>query len=358
MPEKGSEGKRLEVIIPWATIFKIFAACALGYALIQLRVFLGLFLLALLIGITLYPIVRWTADHRWPKWTGVLLSAVILLVFVGAFFAVLIPAITTQGRTVIKNLPALQEKLLNLLPQSGMARDAVNRILNSASFSNPEPLFKHFMSWGGIALKSVVEVGLMLIMAVYLVVDGPRVFEWLLAYLPHDERKKVHAAGQEMASVVYSYMAGQLITSVVCAVYSFVGLTLMHVPQALLLAVLAGICDILPIIGFFIAVIPAMLLAVTVSPGTALMVLALYVAYHWIENYFIVPKVYGNKLRLSTLTVLVSVVAAGLVAGVIGAIAILPIVASYPIVERIWLKPRLAPGTVARHKEIDEHPPE
>jgi len=358
MPEKGPEGKRLELIIPWATIFKIFAACALGYALIQLRIFLGLFLLALLIGITLYPIVRWTGRHRWPKWTGVLFSAMVLLLVVGAFFAVLIPAITTEGRTVIKNLPALREKVLSLLPQSGIARDAVNRILSSASFSNPEPILKQFMAWGGIALKSLVEVGLMLIMAIYLVVDGPRVFEWLLAYLPDGERKKVQAAGREMASVVYSYMAGQLITSVACAVYSFVGLAVLRVPDALLLAVLAGICDILPIIGFFIAVIPAMLLALTVSPGTALMVLALYAAYHWIENYFIVPKVYGNKLRLSTLTVLISVVAAGLVAGVIGAIAILPIVASYPIVERIWLKPRLAPNTVTRHKEIDENPPE
>jgi len=165
-------------------------------------------------------------------------------------------------------------------------------------------------------------------------------------------------AGQDFVSVVYSYMAGQLITSVICAVYSFISLTVLRVPDALLLAALAGICDVLPIIGFFISVVPALMLALTVSPTTALGVLLLYVAYHGIENYFIVPKVYGNKLRLSTLTVLISVVAAGLLAGVIGAIAILPLVASYPIVERIWLQRRLEPDTVDKHKQIDEHPPE
>jgi len=128
-------------------------------------------------------------------------------------------------------------------------------------------------------------------------------------------------------------------------------------PDALLLAVLAGIFDILPIVGFFLSVIPAMLLALTVSPTAALLVGVLYVLYHWLETYFIVPKVYGNKLRLSTLTVLVSCMAAGLVAGVVGVIAVLPIIASYPIIEKIWLRPHLEPDTVTKHLQIDENPP-
>ena len=84
----------------------------------------------------------------------------------------------------------------------------------------------------------------------------------------------------------------------------------------------------------------------------------LYVAYHIIENYFIVPKVYGDRLRLSTLTVLVCCLAAGLLAGIVGVILVLPIVASYPILERIWLQPYLQGGTVEKHEklEAEEHP--
>ena len=67
----------------------------------------------------------------------------------------------------------------------------------------------------------------------------------------------------------------------------------------------------------------------------------------------------GNRLRLSTLTVLVSCMAAALVAGVVGAIVILPVVASYPIIERIWLKRQFEADTVTKHAQIDaeEHPP-
>jgi predicted PurR-regulated permease PerM len=92
--------------------------------------------------------------------------------------------------------------------------------------------------------------------------------------------------------------------------------------------------------------------------STAVLVFVLYGAYHLVETYFIVPKVYGDRLRLSTLTVLVSCMAAGLVAGVVGAIAILPIVASYPIIERIWLRRHLEADTVIKHDQIDaeEHP--
>jgi predicted PurR-regulated permease PerM len=199
---------------------------------------------------------------------------------------------------------------------------------------------------------------IVLVVAVYLVADGERVYRWLLAFFPEKHRKKAATASVEIAEVVSSYMIGQLITSLLCGTYAFIILQLLHVPNAALLAVIAGVFDILPLIGFFLSIIPAMIVALSVSPVTALLVFVLYGAYHLVENYFIVPKVYGNRLRLSTLTVLVSCMAAGLLAGVIGAIAILPIVASYPIIERIWLKRHLEPDTVAKHEQIDaeEHP--
>ena len=63
------------------------------------------------------------------------------------------------------------------------------------------------------------------------------------------------------------------------------------------------------------------------------------------------PKVYGKKLRLSTLAVLVSMMADGMVAGVVGAIAMLPLVAAYPALESLWLAPQLEPKVVRDHQE-------
>jgi predicted PurR-regulated permease PerM len=358
MAEKGLRGRpQTEITIAWATLLKIAAACLLAYLAFRLQLLVGILFIALLIAITLSPIVIWSVRRGWPKWVGVLISSTLMLAFVALFLGVLIPSLTNQGDRLVKNLPILKEHLLHRLPESGPMRDSINKILNSSSFSNPEPLLKQMFAWGKVAVQSLIEFGFVLIIAIYLLVDGERVYKWLLAFLSDVQREKMERAAPEIAQVVFSYMAGQVITSVLCAIYVFALLTILHVPDALLLAVLAGIFDILPIIGFFLSVIPALILALTVSPTAALLVALLYTLYHWVETYFIVPKVYGNRLRLSTLTVLISCMAAGLVAGVVGVIAVLPIVASYPIIEKIWLRPHLEADTVSKHAKIDANPP-
>ncbi|RYZ51644.1 MAG: AI-2E family transporter, partial [Proteobacteria bacterium] len=103
---------------------------------------------------------------------------------------------------------------------------------------------------------------------------------------------------------------------------------------------------------------PAIILGLTISPVTGVLVAGAYILYHAIENYFLIPRIYGNRLRLSDLVVLVSLIAAGTLGGIVGAIMILPLVASYPIVERIWLAEYLGKGVVRRHgHKVDARPP-
>ena len=347
-------GSALELTVSWTTLLKILAAVLFAFTALQLWPLIQLLFLGLLIAVNFLPVLRWTAARGWPQWSGVTIAAVLVIAFLAFFLGVLIPAMSNQATGMIKHLPAFKENFLGKLPGDGTIRDGAARLMAAPSFSDPEPLMKSFLAWGGMALEGLAKFLMVLVVAVYFVADGARVFQWLLAFLPAAHRRKVAVAAPEIADIISSYMAGQIITSLICGVYVFGMLTLLHVPDALLLAVLAGIFDVLPIIGFFLAVLPAAAVALTVAPGTAFLVVALYLAYHLIENYFIVPKVYGHHLRLSTLTVLVSCLAGALLAGVTGALAILPIVASYPIIERIWLRPLLEPGTVEKHEAIDE----
>ena len=352
MPDDRPTGSIVKITVTWGTLFKILAAVLLAFAAFKLWPLVEVLLLGLLIAITFWPLLRWTAARGWPKWSGVLIATLLVSSFVVFFLGVLIPAMGDQAAGVIKNLPEFKVNLLAKLP--GHLRVPVARLMDSPAFSDPAPLMKSFIAWGTIVFEALAKFLVVLAVAVYLVADGARVFQWLLAFFPVAQRRKIKLAAPEIADVVGSYMAGQFITSMICASYVFGMLTLLHVPNALLLAALAGIFDVLPIIGFFLAVLPAAAVALTVAPGTAFLVVVLYLAYHLIENYFIVPKIYGNRLRLSTLTVLISCLAGALLAGVTGAIAILPIVASYPIIERIWLRPLLEPDTIATHEAIDD----
>jgi len=352
------EPPKLEITITWTTLLKVFMAGLLAYLAIRLWRLAELLLLALLIAVAFRPLIQWTKRKGWPDWAGVVLGAVILLGSTVLFIIILAPTIGSQGTAFVKSLPALRDRLVSRLPASGPIHDFANQLANSATLSNPEPILKHLAAWGGMVLKGVLEFFVVLVVAIYFIADGERVYKWFLAFLPEIHRQKTAVAGEEIATVVGHYMIGQVITSALCATYAFGVLFVLHVPSAALLAVLAGVFDVLPLIGFFLFAIPAVAMALTVSPTTAALVAALYVAYHVVENYFIVPKIYGDRLRLSTLTVLVCCLAAALVAGVVWVILVLPVVASYPILERIWLQPYLERDTVQKHEQIDaeEHP--
>jgi predicted PurR-regulated permease PerM len=340
--------------VSWTTIIKVIFAAALVLITIALSHLGALIFFSLLLALALWEVVHACTRRGLPKWVGVSLSALIVLGFLGLFVALLFPAIANQGSALISHLPEFQKQLVEHLPSSGPIRDAANKLMQSASFSDPKPLLEKFMTFGGAALTGISELLVVLVIAIYFLIDGQRIYRWLAAFLPPAHRAKVRIAAPQIVDVVSRYVSGQFITSCLAGIYAFAVLSILHVPNAVLLAVLAAVFDILPVIGFFLFVIPAVGLAFTVSPLAAGLAASLYGAYHLLETYLIVPKVYGDKLKLSTLTVLLSCLAGWALGGVLGAIAILPIVACYPIVEKLWLEPHLEPDTVDKHDALEK----
>ena len=135
--------------------------------------------------------------------------------------------------------------------------------------------------------------------------------------------------------------------------FVLIALSILKVPAALLLSVLAGVCDFIPVLGFILSAAPAVLLGLTVSPSTALGVAICYIAYHLIENYIIAPRVYGDRLKLSNVAVVLAFAVGAELAGVVGALIALPLAAVYPAIERIWLGEELGEDLVREHHAIE-----
>ncbi|MBA2480871.1 MAG: AI-2E family transporter [Planctomycetes bacterium] len=345
----------VELHVPWTTIIKLLVAILLVFIAIRLFPFALILLLSVLMAVSLFPVVRMMRDRGVSHGIAVSIIGVALCAMIVALLWLIIPPMVTEGTALVKSMPEIRERLRASMPQEGLLRLITDQS-ESSLVPDTSAMVKQTVSIGRTALGGVVEVGLILAISVYLLLDGERTYAWLLPYLPRKHRGKMHETANEISGVIFAYMSGQFITSALCTVYTAVLLTILDVPAAFILAVLAGLLDVLPVLGFFISIIPAILLALTVSPSTALMVAAFYVFYNLIENYLIVPKVYGNRLRMSTLTVLLAVLVGGLLAGIPGAIAVLPVVASYPIVERIWLKEFLGREVVAEHAKDPEPP--
>jgi predicted PurR-regulated permease PerM len=201
-------------------------------------------------------------------------------------------------------------------------------------------------------LLGLAAVVLAFVLAIYLLIEGDITYAWLLAYVPMNRREKVHATIVEARTLMLDYVVGNIATSVFAGVFVLVALRVLNVPARFLLALLAAICDFIPVLGFVISAVPAVLIGVTVSGTTAVLVLVVYVFYHLVENYVIGPRVYGNRLKLSNIAVIIALFVGAAIGGVVGALVALPFAAAYPAVERIWLADYLGRRVVQDHEKL------
>jgi predicted PurR-regulated permease PerM len=304
---------------------------------------------SLLLATPLYRLLLWVVRKGWPRWAGILVASLALVIAVVGFAALVGPVVVNQASKLGKNLPKLEQQLETHLPASVKAPfEQATRIGGGADLQR---LGQQALDAIKAALGGVLSVVLVVAITIYLMVDGPKAAQWLIAFFPRDQRPRVSMGLEKIGDRVVSYIIGQSIVSGLFATYVLVVLSILRVPLAVLLAVIAGFLDVVPVLGICISLGLGALLALTVSSTASLLVVALYGAYHILENYFIVPRIYGKKLRLSPLAVLLSLLAGGMVAGVVGAIAILPLVAAYPALESLWLEPHLEPEVVKDHQE-------
>jgi predicted PurR-regulated permease PerM len=351
--EPARERIDLHLHLPTGTLIKILLTLLVVWAGVRLWPEFVFLLISLLLAVALYPVI--TMGERRGLSRGLVVSG-LTLAMVGLtvlLVTVVLTSLAEQLSRLARDFPALRARVQeHLPPEYPMVKRAVGEIFALPYSPEVHAHLRRPLALGTTALSGVVSVFFTLIVTIYLLLDGKRLYAWLIAYVPRKHRERIADTAEEVSLVVYAYVRGQAITSLLFAVYAGIVLYVMRVPAAVPLAILAGLCDVIPVVGIIIATLPAVLLAVTVSPAAAGLVFALYVLYHVVESYFIVPRVYGQRLRLSTLAVLLALLAGSTLQGLIGAVVVLPLVAAYPIIERIWLASYLGSEVVKDHRAL------
>jgi predicted PurR-regulated permease PerM len=336
--------------VTWLTIFKIFTAVALVWIWLQIWPIVMVGLVSLVFAVTLEPVVEWLERRRLKRGLAVLVVGVVTLATIGGFLAAAVAPTRREATQIVAQVASLQESVAMRVPV------AVARVVRRGP-QDPAQMMSAIAAGAteiaGAVLTAATMTLFAFILTLYLLADGRSTYEWLLAYVPRAHHAKLNETVAGVTDAVFAYVAGNLVTSLFAAVFVFVSLTLLKVPAAFLLAVLAGVCDFVPILGFFVSLTPAVLVALTVSPGTAAAVVGMYGLCHVIENYAIVPKVYGHHLKLSGVAVLLGLGVGAALGGIIGAMLALPAVAAYPIIERIWLRASLGKNVLAEHARLE-----
>lgn len=331
-------------------LFWKIALFVLGcFVFLKLLGLLLLLFLSVLLAVSLEPVVKKLESWRLPRMLGIALVASALgstLLWVGL---VLSPTIYAQLEAVVRDFPTLKEHFLQSLPRRSLMRNALDQLsFNNISMAGSwlVPAYNVVHS----TVSSLFSLAVVFVMAVYMLVDGKRAFVWISAFFSAPVRLKLQATATQTAPVISAFVRAQILSCVLCGLFVFTLLTALHVPAAVALATIAAILDVLPLFGFLITLAPVLVLAFAVSPATAGIVTMAFAAYHIFEVYLLLPLIYNRSLKLPALVVLLSAIVAWSLGGLVAAIVILPVVASYPIIERIWLPRFLGRELVRKHQ--------
>jgi predicted PurR-regulated permease PerM len=271
--------RRVSLELPWRTLFKLLALAAVIWLWLQLIGLILVLIVAVLLAVTFDPVVVWLENRGLSRGKASLLVALAFLALVVGFFWMTWASLADQARYAIEHVSEFEQEAVRRLPRWMREAAGMRSAGEIQSYLAPYALrvVQSTMSAITIALLGFV-------LTIYLLVEGRTTRDWLVAFVPQRHRARTERTLTECERVIFGYVAGNTITSIIAFLCTLVALWALKVPAALLLATLAGLSDFVPVIGFFVTMVPAVLLALTVSGTTALLVTAFYIAYNTVEN--------------------------------------------------------------------------
>jgi predicted PurR-regulated permease PerM len=179
--------------------------------------------------------------------------------------------------------------------------------------------------WGFVG--GIFGLVAILILAFYLLLDGDNLVRLFVRLFPPAERPRVEDACRRVTHKVSAWLGGQLLLGGIIGTTAAVGLFLMGVPYFYVLALIAGIGEMIPIVGPLLAAVPAVAIGFSVSPALALGVAVFFVLQQQVENHVLVPKIMERQVGVSAVAVIVALLLGGTLLGIVGAILAVPTVA-------------------------------
>ncbi len=338
---------KTQIDIPVLTIVKVVVTIALILLLGQIWQILFLVFLGMFVAMVLARPVSWLNDRGLPRGfaiagvLGTVIAVVVLILWI------VTPALVTQVREFWVHLPETIETALawaanrwpDLYEQTVTWAEEQQQTFDVAGID-----VRGVLSQGVDLIAGIVNVVIVLIIAVYILADQGQSLAGIYQWMPPHRARKLQRTFPAVAKVVNGYVTGQAINSTLFAIFTFVLLTFLDVPSAIVLALIAAVGDAIPQVGVFLATIPAVLLALTVSLETALIVLVAYTIYQQIENYVTSPRIFSQTLELRPLVTLIAILIGGKLLGIVGVLLALPVAAAIPAVTAIWLEEDKAAG--------------
>ncbi len=281
---------------------------------------------ALLIMVILNPLVRKLSRFRIPRGPSVLIVYFFVFGVVGVSLASVIPVLLEQTGNFAQGLPSYIEHL-NI--NSAIA-DQVSRQLLAQVGTLPGRIVELTVS----VVSNFISVLTVLTFTFYLLLLRDKLESQLVFLFGEKKSQEIGDLIDELEVKLGGWARGQLLLMVTVGFFNYIGLTLLGVPFALPLGILAGFLEILPYIGPVIAGIPAVVIGFGISPLIGAATVALAFLVQQVENYVLVPKIMERSVGVNPVVTLLSLAIGFRIAGIVGVLVSIPVVITLRVVAK------------------------
>lgn len=331
-------------IVAWALIgIVLLAYGAVTFMLVPLWVIFPPIAIAVIIVYLLNPLVSRLQRLGLPRGYGVLIIYVLFLAAVVALFTYLVPLLGRQLSGLLNELPRYANKVADRINSVAAGRGVGFRVrvpsdLTELIRSNRDTVGSFLggvRTVAGTIVHGFVVAVLGMVLSIYVLLDLPKIKAWIKQAVPERRRDDVLGLAEEVGGVLGGFFRGQLLVATFVGAASAVGLTWVKLPFAVLIGLAAGIFNLIPLVGPFLAAVPAVAVGLLSDhPVRALYAAIVLLVVQQIDNHIISPNVMGRTVRLHPITVMLALLAGGTIAGILGMLAAIPTVASLKIIAR------------------------
>ena len=307
-------------------------AILLGISVVDVKHELIVLLIAAFVAIGLDPAVRFLVRRGLSRMLAVTVIALLLLAGVAGFGAAAIPPLSHEATQLYNAAPKYAADLQdqhNALGRLNLKYHITTRLTQDLQSSLNTSAASGLLSAGTKVVSYTFDAFLTLVLVIYFLVDLPRIKHAGYRLVSLRNRPRFGLLADEVINRVGGYVLGNVATSVVATVTSYVLLLLLGVPYALVLSILTGVLDLIPLVGSSIAgVLVALVALAAVSPTAAIITVVFHIVYRFFEDYLLNPRVLKRTVDVSPLVTIVAVVIGGGLLGIIGALIAVPTAAA------------------------------
>ena len=319
-----------------ATLVLVFIA--LGFWLLyRFHQVVFILFIAIIIGTVIRPAVTWLYRRGLPQIAGVILVYLLLLALITGFVLLLFPLIVEQGTTIAAAVPGYYQSLRDWManiPNQFVVRlgeflPATLPALEPIEQTGQQVLTSTGQALGYVALAAeIVFIAIaILLLAYHWTLNGPRTIQSSMLLVPKGQRLSIYELISAMETKVGYYIAGQGVLCLVIGILALVAYLLIGLPNALVLALVAGVLEAVPIIGPLLGAIPAVVIALAIAPSKLIWVVVATVVIQQVENSVLVPRVMRKAVGVNPFVSLLAIFAFNSLFGIAGALMAIPIAA-------------------------------